>query len=263
MDNHPDNQRAMASRWRRSRFGVWQQWVDAPTILIAVSWVALWMLWPTLPESDAGTASGRLGMVCAREGALPPLERYKRPDLIAFSSPLSFVPHARTRSPVPALTHAREARAHMLPRVETAEVRQISQPDAVALGAEAVRCVRPPNLPALKPGAGAGGVARVTPMVAVEVSAGLGANRPVWSSGDRTQLFSGSRPWEVELSLTLDEAGHPGRVFLEQESGDPEIDRAVVRILSRPDVWRHGTAGRGRVLVSFSPGLSNGGDYED
>jgi hypothetical protein len=90
--------------------------------------------------------------------------------------------------------------------------------------------------------------------VFVSVSKKMGKNVELkWSKTDYGALFGGKSPWEAELSLRLDANGYPADVFLERSSGCKKLDRELVRILSRPDVWYNSTSGEGMVLVSFSP----------
>jgi hypothetical protein len=95
--------------------------------------------------------------------------------------------------------------------------------------------------------------------IVVNISGSIGSNAVIeWSKSDLNDLFSGKRSWEVELTLKIGADGMPGELFLERACGQSAIDRAVVRILMRPDVWRNAGVGNGSVLISFSPEILNG-----
>jgi len=235
--------------------------VDYPTLLISVAAIGLWTLWPELPAVDSDRIPHRRALVVAREGSVAAGDWHKRPDLIAFPSLASFAPITSGDDATVGVAYRSDGESRLLDRAGQ-DREAVAAPTPVALAAEAAREISSTRAPYLRdPWRGA----HTTPRnpVTVDVSAGLKGVTPQWSEADRAVLFTLGRAWEVEFSLTIDDDGRPDRVFLERGCGDAAIDRAVMRTLSRPDVWKAAPGGSGTVLVSFSPPAANGDKDED
>jgi len=248
--------------WDRS--GRSRQWIDYPTMFIAVAWCGMMLLWPEMPVTDAAAVPRTRALVAARtvSGAAIPL--FRRPDLIARPSEASFAPSFGVDAADRALDFDRRdlTRTTLLQR-EWTQDRTAEVLGGVALAAEAVRAVsraRPPVRHALW---APGSPLRPTPLVSVAASDGLGDVDLSWSSADTDALFRVDHAWEVELSVTIADDGMPGELFLEKRSGDPPLDRALIRALSRPETWKQASGGRGTLLVSFSPIVAKGMHDED
>ena len=239
-----------------------QGWVGYPTLCIAFAWVGLWALWPELPVVDSARIPRRIGLLVARDGSVSMRDWHKRPDLIALPSPVSFAPLVADADEATGVEYDVEGPSHLLARPDNGESMS-PRGNVVALAAEAAREISSARAPSLHgPWRGPTGDPRSS--VAVVVSAGLGGVEPQWRKTDEAVLFTMGRAWEVELSLTITDDGRPENVFLEESCGDAAIDRAVIRTLSRPDVWRGAKAsGRGTVLVSYSPRAAVGDSDED
>ena len=245
----------------QKRGGWVRQWIDYPTIFIAFSGVALWSLWPELPVTDTDRVPRRQALVVARGRTANPSDWHKRPDLIAFPSIVSFAPMAGGDDATTGVEYHSEGQVHLLERND-GEAGAVAAPSVVALAAEAAREISRARTPRLhEPRAER--PKRAEASVTVNVSAGLGRVAPRWSATDEAVLFTLGRAWEVELSLTIADDGRPESVFVERGCGDSAIDRAVMRTLSRPDVWEGATEGSGTVLVSFAPRTANGEENED
>ncbi|MBT3191186.1 MAG: energy transducer TonB [Verrucomicrobia bacterium] len=244
-----------------ARTGWLHRWVDYATLLIACCWVALLMLWPDMPQTDAAVVPRRLGIVVAQDAGLPSSQTYRRPDLFAFSSDRSFVSAGEGEALSVGVDYARTGGAHVLPRPRHDDgVRKPSS--MVAMAAEAIREVGGHRSPALYAPWDLPARVASSP-VSVSVSAGLGDATLVWSEADQLQFFGVEHAWEVELSLSITEDGQPVSVFLETSCGDAAMDRAIVAAVSRPDHWRDLSPGHGTVLISFSPNARNGVLDED
>jgi hypothetical protein len=243
-----------AEQWQRSMVAVRYR-VDLSAVLIALLWgVLLLMLWPHGVLGRSGRSGGYKSIVVAHDATFPADKIYLRPDLIALSSPVSFVPRVDSDPTVVALLE-KNAGAPMLLTVSNQFVAAESSHD-VALAAEAVRNMAGDEscLPPLKISSKLGKVAGHGSSVLVSVAGSFGDGVKLsWSSADRVRLFNVGRPWEVELTVDTDDAGNPENVFLEKRSGIEEIDREVVRAVSRADLWSGAGEGTGRILISYSP----------
>lgn len=246
----------------RKRGGWIRQRIDYPTIFIGFSGFALWMLWPELPAVDSDRIPRRRALVVARQGSKAVGEWYKRPDLIAFPSLVSFAPMSAGDEATVGVAYHSDGASRLLERIDDTGG-EVAAPSAVALAAEAAREISSARAPYLRERWSGLPMPPAAP-VHVVTSAGLGHVAPQWSEADKAVLFTMGRAWEVELSLTIADDGQPERVFLEKGCGDAAIDRAVMRTLSRPDVWKGATGGSGTVLVSYSPPRAANGDrHED
>ncbi len=244
---------AQASAFRRN---VARGWIDYSTLCIAFAWIGLWLLWPTPPVVDSERIPRRRSLVVARDAAIGLSEGYRRPDLIALPSLVSFSPMVDDGNGAAGVLYSGGGPSRLLARSSEVDS-AMGSPSAVALAAEAAREISRARVPRLH-GPWRGWECEPSSPVAVTVSAGLGRATPRWSATDEAVLFTLGRAWEVELSLTITDDGRPEHVFLERGSGDAAIDRAVLRTLLRPDVWEGATAGSGTVLVSFAPRTANG-----
>jgi hypothetical protein len=240
----------------RYRRGIFRRWVDYPTLLIASGWVGLLCLFPDMPITDSDSMPHLRGGVVVMDGSSP-VELYRRPDLIAFSSPVSFITDYAEMDPAEALLYPREAQSHNLPR-EHGSGTYSSDSSGVALAAEAIRDIGQTLVPFLLNPSERDVFTKRSP-IAVAVSLGLGINTLAWTERDVEKLFQGDRTWEVEISLTITDDGRPEYIFIERGSRDVRLDQDIVQVLSRPDVWTGARPGRGAVLISFSPVNLNGG----
>jgi hypothetical protein len=234
-----------------ARKGWFRRWADYSTLLMACCWGGLFLLWPEMPQTDMELVPHLPGIVVAHDLGIPVSDIHRRPDLIAFSSDISFsASEEDARLPV-GVVYDREGGTRILMR-ERRSRGDVVLEGAVALAAEAVRDVGGVESPLreLRRNVTAD---VASPTVSVDVSTGLGGAVLAWSEGARQKLFAVESAWEVELSLSITDDGRPVDVFLEASSGSDAIDRAVVMAVSRPDAWRQASRGHGTVLISFSP----------
>jgi hypothetical protein len=182
---------------------------------------------------------------------------YRRPDLIAFSSPVSFVPAYVEVDPAETLLYPLSARPHNMTREHVLDDAD-SDSTGVALAAEAIGEVGDVPVPLRKGHPKQIQLLSKDPFTVV-VSEALGIRRLSWSEEDLHRLFQGERTWEVEISLTITDDGRPEFIFMESGSGDARLDRDIIHVLSRPELWGGAKVGRGLVLISYSPLSLNGG----
>ncbi len=241
--------------------GLLRRWVDYPTLRIVAGWIGLLLLWPDMPVTDANVVPYEGGLVVASGGLAEADGLYKRPDLIAFPSSSSFAPldEGEDSGAIDLLLDGR--RVHMLEREKGSASRDVSA-SGVALAAEAIREIGVAEV-LVERGVGSGGTPGETPPVTVACSGGLSGAGISWSEADAAKLFGVDQAWEVELSVVIADDGRPEEVYIEKQSGGAEIDALIVRALLRPNTWSRATAGRGTVLVSFSPSVTNGERNED
>jgi hypothetical protein len=242
--------------WQRK--GLLNRWVDFPSVIIACLWGGLIVLfWSHVVSHEEEVNVRRYkSMVIADERVLSEKDVYRRPDLIALPSDISFAPDSEDESAVIDFSDDSGQRGG-LPERRDAECRSVSESDNVALAAEAVRDISSadvlPKPTVVIPGEVAG---HDKLNVFVGVSGDIGRDvMPVWSESDRDLLFRGKSGWEVEVSLKISDDGKPEYVFLEKASGQGKIDSEIVRILSRQNVWEKVVPGEGNLLISYSPRL--------
>jgi len=244
------------AKWQRK--GLFNRWVDFSSVIIACLWGGLIVLfWSHIVPHKAGKKIRRYkSMVIADERVLSEKDVYRRPDLIALSSDISFAPDSEAESAVMVFSDDSGQRADLLER-KSFEYSNAVESDNVALAAEAVRDISSadvlPKLTVMRPGETVG---QGKSNVFVGVSGDIGKDlTPLWSESDKALLFKGKSGWEVEVSLKISDDGTPEYVFLERASGQRVIDSEIVRILSRPDVWKSVVPGEGSLLISYSPGF--------
>lgn len=182
---------------------------------------------------------------------------YRRPDLIAFSSPVSFVPAYVEVDPAETLLYPLSALPHNMTREHVLDDAD-SDSTGVALAAEAIGEVGDVSVPLRKGHPKQIQLLSKDPFTVV-VSEALGIRRLSWSEEDLHRLFQGELTWEVEISLTITDDGSPEFIFMESGSGDARLDRDIIHVLSRPELWGGAKVGRGLVLISYSPLSLNGG----
>ena len=236
--------------WKRT--GLIHRRIDYATVVVVCGWVGLFILWPEMPQTDSNRVPLIRGALIANGTSLPVSEAYRRPDLIAFPSELSFAAKGVEEALPDGVDLMRQEGASVLPRERATATGVDEASGEVALAAEAVREVSRASAPSLYAPWDHAGPEPLS-SIAVEVSRGLGKSVPRWSEADQRELFGVDRVWEVEISLTMTDDGRPVDVFLETSSGDAKIDRAVMMAVVRPGLWQNASPGRGTVLISFSP----------
>jgi hypothetical protein len=228
--------------------------VDFSAILIACLWGGLFLLmWPRVRQENSPHYQYK-SMIVADNRKLPACELYRRPDIIALPSAVSFEPLAEENDYIAVLPEERDRSFAALERRDIECCQPAAMP-AVALAAEAVTHIRGVDTFDYQPPVDLQPRGSTAP-VFVSVSKKIGNGVEIkWSKSDYDKLFRGRLPWEAEVSLIIADDGWPQDVFLERPSGNAIVDRELVRTLSRPDVWQGASAGFGSVLVSFSPPL--------
>jgi len=248
--NNPEKGGWQRKGWLNSR-------VDFLSVIIACLWGGLTLLvWPHMRPKDEGVTGRYKSMVIADERVLSENDLYRRPDLIALPSDISFTPGSEAESTVMVFSDHFGHRINLLER-RAFEYSDTAESETVALAAEAVRDISSADIfakPAvIKREPPEGGGER---NIFVGVSGNIGSDViPVWSESDQDAVFKGKSSWEVEVSLIISDDRTPEYVFLERSSGQRTIDSEIVRILSRPDVWKNVMPGYGSLLISYSPRL--------
>lgn len=241
-------------------------WLDYSSIVIAMLWGGLvLLLWPRGSAGESPRHSFHYqSMVVDSSFDLSDCAIYQRPCIISLPSAISFKPECTPDSAEVDFRDDYKKQINTLERNITLPA-DITGADKVALAAEAVRDISGiDDLNRYKPVRIERGKSRGQSSIAVKVDGEISCNTVLqWRDSDRKDLFSGTRSWEVELSLSIDSDGIPQDLFLEKPSGQSSIDRAVVRILSRPDVWHNAGVGAGSILISFSPGILIGVENEN
>jgi len=229
------------------------KWLDLSTLVVGCCWVGMLLLWTGLGGQEREPEPRYKSMVIAYDMRLSDEDIYRRPDLVAMPSSVSFVPDLKDVENV-IVSIEKDPYTSILKR-EPLKAGSVVNLDKVALAAEAIRdlggdkIVRSEGAKVVRPQ----GTKKSSPVL-VCASGTIGDNVVLsWTDSDYTELFSGSKSWEIEVSLVISDKGLPESVFLEKTSGDGLIDRGVVRVLSRYDLWQNALPGYGSVLINFSP----------
>jgi len=230
-----------------------RRWIDFPTLLIGCCWLGMLLLWPDISLRDRDHDASFKSMVVAHDVEFSEEDMYRRPDLIAMPSSMSFIPDVEDERDM-MVSFKKELNSCMLERSVSREGLG-STADVVALAAEAIRDVGKgvgwrsaveSRLSATRQEAGNGVLVWVSESIGREVALN-------WTETDYAGLFGGSSGWEVELSLVIGQDCSPESIFLEKPSGDDMVDRKIVQVLSRADLWQEVVPGVGSVMISFSP----------
>jgi len=240
-------------------------WLDYSSIVIAVLWGGMvLLLWPRGVAGESRRGFRYQSMVVDSPANLSDCKVYQRPDIISLPSSISFKPECEADFPENGFSDDYEEQINTLKR-DAEKPADKSGAAKVALVAEVVRDISGiDELKCCRPAKTALVTGRGQSNIVVKVSGGIGYGAALqWRDSDRKDLFSGSRCWEVEVSLSIDSDGIPQDLFLEKPCGQSSIDRAVVRILARQDIWQKASAGTGRVLISFSPVILIGAENEN
>jgi len=222
------------------------RWVDLPTALIIVGWIAVWGLWPhrIAARVPDGVPPGRL--VALGAGA-PPLPTYARPDLIAIPSPVSFRVD-ETLDPA-ALALAPPGAApmqHFLDRVRR-PAPDFTLPTDIGSQRGGARLPFDADPPAERVFAD---TSIRTNSVYVWMSDALtrkGFDIPAALLAPLPGAVSAA--FEIELTVELGLDGQVEQVYVERSCGDPLLDRRIEGIVSR---GRAGVAemAEGAVVIS-------------
>ena len=211
------------------------------------------LLWPEIPSHTEEILIDHKSMVVANNSKYSEEAFFRRPDIIALPSGVSFSPDIDNKNDAMFLKK-RKLQDRTLEKIVFKESVNNELGVEVAMAAEAIRDVGKsrlietshlkllPNKKNVEGGKGD----------LVHISGDIGSEAYLdWTDIDRRDLFDGNRGWDVELSLRIKNGGLPENVFLEETSGDITIDRKVVRTLSRADIWQNALPGAGTVLISF------------
>jgi hypothetical protein len=222
-----------------------------PSVLIAVSWLGLWLLWPPV---TAGPPRRREAPA-VRSAYLPSLPAdallYRKPDVFGLPSSVGFrIADSDAGSPVPdVLPRYRRARARCLEMADG----QVSVPppavaasDPVALEDIERAPFRWPTVDGFPPPAG------TAAWLAVETDPALA--QAGFAVPGLASSVSGltDKAWEVDLSVGLDEDGSAEHVFLERRSGNTNVDHRVVRAVFGGR-GRAGVPAAGSVTIRCDP----------
>lgn len=248
MKTGKNDKRNNISIWECKRW--YQRWIDFPSLIIACMWGGILFLWPTPKDKIIPHYKS---MVVAKDIKYSDVPMFRRPDIIALPSAISFSPDVDNKND-PMVLKKRDLPDSTLKESHQTKVVEIAKKNDVAIAAEAIRdvgksCFDDKSISSLlsvedKNNNGKG--------ILVRVSGDIGDNAGLnWTDIDRKELFNGNKGWDVELSLSISKDGQPENVFLEEGSGDISIDRKIVRALSRHDIWKNVLPGYGTVLISF------------
>ncbi len=220
--------------------------VDLPTVLVGALFLGVCALWPALPTPVASAADGA-GMIMLVDAAAAELPAYRRPDLFALPSPLSFGrPLLGADGAAAALDLARPSLALdtiVAPARQSAfDVRVGDGLGAAEVMAEYAPVWTSPAIVARAARARGGfDVTGLPPVVAQSVAA---------RCAGLAELTRAVEPWRVAMSVRVT-AGAVQQVFIEDGSTDPVRDRLLARQLMGMPLAASPRSG-GMVVIDFS-----------
>jgi hypothetical protein len=226
---------AVAPR-RRSAF------IDTPTVLTAVAWVAIWLLWPMngaeKPRSRVQTAAG-VGYLAGG----PAAPWYVEPDWFARTTRPGFG--------MPDLTAAMDSAVPDKSMMDSPRFVQggmdVERPGGGPMpetGVGAEHHVHWVSKPAFQ-------TAIPSPPVVVTMSAELVACRfelPAFATND--VLMARAKPWQVVAHVDVGADGRSENVLIELGCEDPQVNATIVRWLDRGVAGKAGVPVSGRVTVN-------------
>lgn len=222
--------------------------IGTPSVLIAVGWVSIWLLWPGVrPVARDETVASGSRVAYVRLGSAGG-NWYTRPDVFGRPSWVGFrLPPAAEGMPEGAI--GRRYPAALLTRA-----------DAVAAESRSAPSVEAPSF------AWGGGATRYEPrwreshvfqrrngikgLLKVEPRGGLRAGSVTLRAADVEHLSGYGKPWHLVLGVEVGADGGVEHVFVEAAGEDAAITAEAVRAVHRARV--EGGAGRsGRIALSF------------
>lgn len=66
-----------------------------------------------------------------------------------------------------------------------------------------------------------------------------------------TRLFDKEKSWIIRLLVQIDKAGYPNQVFIEKGSNIPEVDAEIIRLVNQGKLKLPGKSCEGRITVNF------------
>lgn len=224
--------------------------IDLPSVLIALAWFGLWLVWPLAEQSAKGRTHGlggpRVAYVrfAAGEGNL-----YMEPDLFGRPSRIGFrLPEQREDVPVTVPDH-RTSLPRFLEWPSTLPAESTSA-DHELLSDRASRQMgsyRPYRREEHVFSQKAGRDMRTLAEVSGELKK-YGFLAPVFRVESVKQS---DKPWLVVVYVEVSEDGRPEHVFLETKCDDQEINDMIVKAMYKGRLLRPGKRCEGRVTVSF------------
>ncbi len=227
--------------------------IDFATCMVTLLWVGIWFFVPRRPVTDDTLPPPPESIVKAWPMPLAAVPLYMRPDLVTLPSAASFgadVVMEDTLAGVPSYSRRTHRPLALPPSIPDAR----REEDRMAmLRTEAMRGIRRMSISAAKMPAGISGMFKLHRSgIDVILSSAFGDSTFVYEETLFGKLPTGRRGWEAELWIQFDGSGRPEQIFLERSTGDPEVDRDLVRILWHPGMWQH-ARGAGRVSVRYIP----------
>lgn len=223
--------------------------VDGGTGAVLLLWSLMLFLLPSRPRGDdhAGPAAP-VCMITAWPVPLADLPFALRPDLVAIPSAVSF--GAGDTEPdslygVPPFLHPVEV---LLPALTTGSAEDVARFWPARTRAAAAQVTSRARIPDMRFSSPSGTIPVSPDGPVVLYSAGLGETRMNAKVLNGLGSPDGGRRMEAEFWLAFDPAGRPVDVFLEKSSGDPAVDRELVRRMWNPANWTR-AAGKGSVLI--------------
>ncbi len=227
--------------------------VDGGTAAVIVLWAGLWVPLISRPKLEARAMIRPPSPDCMIVAWREPLEELPlalRPDLVALPSPVSFGAYGSAIDSlygVPSIPHHPAFSGYLLEPVMKDDLASVASLESTVAeeGAHAVGRLRFPDMHY----AGLEVKKSVTPIrQTVIYSDGLGGTRLKPDAFEGLAGMDEGRRVEIELTIAFDDKGIPESVFLERGSGNPDVDRELVRRSWNPANWLH-PKGRGTVRI--------------
>ena len=226
----------------RKTLAYYRRPLDAPSMLVIVCWLALWLVWPLRGVQPARVRiPGSMRIRCVDVGSE---DSYRRPTVF-LNGVTGFKPADAGFDEM--LGAARRSRAR--PLEDDASIRGMSKSSELspASAAEAVMGEYEPvwrESPVFL-SAGEQGEVLVARCSEALRQAGLQFEETLDAG------LVNDKTWQVILYVEGDGAGHVAHVFLLQGSGDAETDAHLVKAVYRAEMREDAPAVGGRVTISY------------
>ncbi len=224
--------------------------VDGGTMAVLLLWGLLWWVLPVRPAADEDVVRppSPMSMIVAWPEPLERLPLALRPDLVTLPSAVSFGAYGPVADVLYGVAPFQHRMAVPLPPPVLASAAGGDTDHQADIQAEAARAIGRSRMPALllSPPAGTIPVSPAGQMVIY--SEGLGRTRLNDGVLKGIGGLEGGRRSEAELWVDFDEGGRPSSVFLEKGTGNPVVDRELVRQLWNPASWT-GASGQGTIRI--------------
>ena len=222
--------------------------IGIPSVLLAVAWGAIWLLWPSLSPDADGARRGRVQGATVSYGEVQE-SLYMSPSLFARSTRIGFrAPEGQSEElAVDGIERER-------PRTRFLHVRP-PEPDyagmRVDLSSAATPTKRVDGYRPVWKDESTFSREQTTNAVVVEVRGALKVRRYQPAELAAPEEMAGARERQVTAVVAVGRDGTPGDVFVESGSGELSVDAAVVRALERGAALPADGPASGRVIVTI------------